>query len=94
MQTKDDPKEELTMKIKANKYNPNEIFKFVRESTGKKQGQFGEDIGKSRHWVQSNELGRTNYLFKDLLKLCDANGIDIYTVSKDENMTIPKKSNQ
>lgn len=84
-QENDKNKGEDLMQIKANKYNPNEVFKFIRESTGKKQEEFGKDIGRSRHWVQSNELGRTNFMFKDLLALCEANGIDIYIVSKDES---------
>ena len=72
------------MKIKANDYNPSEIIKFMRESTSKKQEEFGQDIGKSKDWVQSNELGRTNYKFKDLLDLANKNDIDIYIINKNE----------
>lgn len=73
------------MKIRANDYKANEIFKFMRESTNKKQSEFGKDIGKSKDWVQSNELGRCNYKFKDLLDLANKNNIEIYIIDKDEN---------
>ena len=73
------------MKIRANDYKANEIFKFMRESTNKKQREFGEDIGKSKDWVQSNELGRLNFKFKDFLELANKNNIEIYIIDKDEN---------
>lgn len=73
------------MKIRANDYKANEIFKFMGESTNKKQSEFGKDIGKSKDWVQSNELGRYNYKFKDLLDLANKNNIEIYIIDKDEN---------
>lgn len=70
------------MQIKGNDYKPNEILKFIRESTNKTQGEFAKSINKSKDWQQSNELGRTNYLFKDLLELCNKNNIEILFVEK------------
>lgn len=69
------------MEIKANDYEPNEILKFIRQSTGKTQKEFGQDISKSKDWVQSNEIGRSDYKFKDLLELAKKNDIEIHIIS-------------
>lgn len=65
------------MKIVANKFEPKDLIKFIREYTGKTQKDFAEDINKSKDWEQSNELGRSNYYFKDLLDICKKNNLDI-----------------
>ncbi len=72
------------MDIKASDYKANEILRFVRQSTGKTQKQFGEDINKSKDWVQSNEIGRSDYKFKDLLEIAKKNDIEIRIISKEE----------
>lgn len=51
------------MKLNANKYKPNEILKFMRESANMTQKEFAESIGKSKDWQQSNEYGRNKLLF-------------------------------
>ena len=71
------------MKINANKYDANDIIKIIREWTNKTQKEFGNDIGKSNEWVKANERGKTNYYFKDLLKICKKNNINII-ISKNE----------
>ena len=68
------------MQLKGNNYKPNEILKFIREASNKTQKEFAEQINKSKDWQQSNELGRANYLFKDLLELCNKNNIEILFV--------------
>jgi len=70
------------MQLKGNNYKPNEILKFIREASNKTQKEFAEQINKSKDWQQSNELGRANYLFKDLLELCNKNNIEILFVEK------------
>ena len=70
------------MKFKANDYKPNEILKFIRQSTDLTQKEFGESINKSEDWCQSNELGRANYYFKDLLELANKHNIEIYVIKK------------
>lgn len=72
------------MKIKANDYNSNEIVKIIREWTGLTQQQFGETIHRSKHTIQSMELGRNNIYLHTLLDIAAQHGIDI---------TIEKKSN-
>ena len=71
------------MKIRANDYEPNEIMRFMRESLDLTQKDFAKSINKSEHWCQSNELGRSNYYFKDLLKLAKEYNMEIYIVKKD-----------
>lgn len=82
------------MIIKASDYSENEIMRFIRESTGKTQKEFGSDIGKSKDWVQSNELGRSEYKFKDLKKLAKANNIEIYIMDKSETPVFYKVKKQ
>lgn len=71
------------MDFKANDYEPGEVLRFIRQSTGKTQKEFGKDIKKSKDWVQSNELGRSDYKFKDLLELAKINKIEIRVSSKE-----------
>lgn len=69
------------MKINANKYEPKDIIKIIREWTNKTQKDFGKDINKTNEWVKANESGKTNFYFKDFLELCKKNNINI-TISK------------
>ena len=69
------------MKIKANDYNPNEIVKIIREWTGLTQEQFGQAIHRSRHTVQSMELGRCNVYLHTLLDMASQYGLNI-TIEK------------
>ena len=71
------------MKINANKYEPKDINKIIREWTNKTQKDFGKDINKTNEWVKANESGKTNFYFKDFLELCKKNNIDI-TISKNK----------
>jgi len=79
------------MDIKANDYEPKDILKFIRQSAGKTQKEFANDIGKSKDWVQSNEIGRSDYKFKDLMELANKNNIEIRIKSKDEKNTSKNK---
>ena len=71
------------MKLNASKYETKDIIKIIREWTNKTQKEFGKDINKSNEWVKANEAGKTNYYFKDLLKLCKENNINII-ITKNE----------
>lgn len=71
------------MKLKANNYKPDEILRFMREATDLTQKEFAKKINKSEHWQQSNELGRSNYYFKDFLEIANKNNFEIIIVKKD-----------
>jgi len=65
------------MEINVKNFKANEVMRFIRESTGLTQIEFAKRIGKSRDWQQSNESGRSNYYFNDLLKIAKLYDIDI-----------------
>lgn len=71
------------MKIKANEYAANEVLKFIRQNTNLTQKEFANKLKKSSAWQQSNELGRANYYFKDLLLIAKTFDLDI--IIKDKN---------
>ena len=72
------------MKIVANKYRANEIFRMIRENSGKTQKEFGKEINRSKSAIQYYEYGERNYDFELLLK-----------IAKNENLiiTIETKKN-
>lgn len=72
------------MKINANKYEPKDIIKIIREWTNLTQTDFGKLIGKSSEWVKANERGKTNYYFKDFLELAKKNNINIIITKEKE----------
>ena len=53
------------MRLVANKYTEAEVMKIMREWTGKKQKDFGKDLGLSRMTVQGYERGIRKYTFGD-----------------------------
>ena len=70
------------MEFKANNYKPNEILRFMREATNLTQEEFAKRINKSKDWQQSNEYGRSNYYFKDLMSLANEFGFEIKIIKK------------
>jgi len=70
------------MILNTKKYKPNEILKFMREATNLTQKEFAESINKSKDWQQSNEYGRSNYYFKDLVEIAEIHGFEIKITKK------------
>ena len=75
-------KGEVKMIIRANTYKPNEILKFIRQNSNLTQKEFADKIGKSYAWQQSNEIGRANYYFKDLLDIVEQFNLEIIIQEK------------
>lgn len=73
------------MQIIVNEYQPNEIIKFIRQNTGLTQKEFAKSIQKSKDWQQSNELGRTNYYFKDLMEIAKIYNLEIIIRNKKDS---------
>lgn len=69
------------MKIKANDYKDYEIIKIIREWTELTQKQFSETIHRSRHTLQSMELGRSGIYLQTLLDIANIHGLTI-TIEK------------
>lgn len=72
------------MYIKATDYKPNEIYKFIRQATNKTHEQIAKEMGKTVDWSKSNEAGRSNFKFKDILELCKKNNIEVLFIEKDK----------
>lgn len=70
------------MKIVANNYRANEIFKMIREYTGKTQKEFGDLINRSKTCIQYYEYGQRNFDFELLLKIAKEEDLIITIESK------------
>lgn len=63
-------------------HTPNNLLRFIRESTSKTQKEFAKDIGKTNDWSYTNEAGTSNYYANDLFELANINKFDIEVLSK------------
>lgn len=72
------------MKITANNYKSNEIFKMIREYTGKTQKEFGESINRTKTAIQYYEYGQRNFDFELLLQIAQKEGLIITIESKNK----------
>lgn len=70
------------MEIKGNKYEANEILKFIRQNTNLTQKEFAKRINKSEDWQYSNEKGRSRYYFSDLLEIAKEYNLEIIIKDK------------
>lgn len=70
------------MKLIANKYEPKEIFRIVREWTENTQEELGKEMGKKgRAWAKNIESGKSRFYFSDFLELAKKYNI-IITIEK------------
>ena len=70
------------MKLIANDYNPNEVFKIVREWTEKTQEELSKEMGKAgRTWAKEIESGKNRFYFQDFMTICNKYGIKV-TIEK------------
>ena len=69
------------MKKQLNKYKANEIIKIIRQNTKLTQEEFAKKINKSRHTVQSYELGRNKMSLDTFLETI--NKFDLKITIKD-----------
>ncbi len=64
------------MKLIANEYEPNEIFKIIRERTNLTQEELGKSMNKKgRSWVKFIENGKNRFYFNDFLEILKKNNI-------------------
>lgn len=73
------------MRIILDKYEPKEIIKFVRQSTGLTQEKFGKKIGKSKDTIQSYELGRNRMYLNDFIDITKQFNLQIIIEEKQKN---------
>lgn len=69
------------MKIVVNDYKEQEVMKILREWSGKKQPDFGNDIGLSGIAIQGYEKSTRRYTFETLMKVAKKYGYPI-TIEK------------
>ena len=69
------------MKIVANEYKAKDVMRIMREWSGKKQADFGKDIGLSGMTIQGYERGVRRYTFETLMKVAKKYGYTI-TIEK------------
>ena len=70
------------MRIIANDYRANEVFKMIREYTGKTQEEFGYQIKRSKTAIQYYEYGQRNFDFELLLEICKKENLIVKIESK------------
>lgn len=70
------------MRIIANNYRADEVFKFIREYSGKTQKEFGKQINRSKTTIQYYEYGQRNYDFELLLEIAKKENLNIIIESK------------
>ncbi len=69
------------MKLVANNYEANDIFKIIREWTNLTQADFAKSIDRSTRTVQDYEAGLTKYSMKMLLDIAKKYNLKI-TIEK------------
>ena len=69
------------MRFKLKDYKTNEALRMIREWTGLTQGEFAKTINKSRHTVQSWELGRSVPSLTTFYEVAKKHNLDV-TVEK------------
>ena len=70
------------IKIDANKYKANEVFKFIRQGLDKTQEELAKDIGISKSSIEKYEYGTVNYTFELLVRIAHKYNLKI-TIEKD-----------
>ena len=72
------------MRIVANNFKANEIFKMIRENSGKTQKEFGKEINRTAHAIQYYEYGQRNFDFELLLKIAQKENLNIIIERKNQ----------
>lgn len=71
------------MKIVANHYKANEIFKFIRQGLGLTQEEMAKKLKISKSSIEKYEYGTTNYNFETLQKIAKIFNLKI-TIEEDK----------
>jgi len=75
------------MKIIANDYEPKDIIKIIREWSNQTQEEFGSTIHRSKHNIQSMELGRNNIYLHTLLEIAGKHDL-IISIEKRQSINL------
>ena len=72
------------MKIVANEYKSNEVFRFLRQSLNLTQEELAKKIGASKSSIEKYEYGTSNYTFETMLKIAQKCGLQIIITKEKE----------
>lgn len=70
------------MKLIANEYKTNELFKFLRQNLELSQEELAEAIKVSKSSIEKYEYGTVNYSFETLIKIANKFNLKI-TIEKE-----------
>ncbi len=70
------------MKIRANEYKTNEIFKFIRQGLNLTQNELAKKINTSKSSIEKYERGLNNYTFETLVKIAKEYDLEIIIQNK------------
>lgn len=71
------------MKFIANKYEPKDIIKIIREWTELSQKEFGKNLNRSRDSINNIENGRNRIFLNDFIDMCKYYKVKITLEKKD-----------
>lgn len=72
------------MKIVANNYKSNEVFKMVREYTGLTQTELAKELNRrSYHGIKNIERGTNKFYFDTLMEIIKKHNLEL--IIKDKN---------
>ena len=72
------------MKLNANDYKANEIFKFLRQGLNLTQDELAKKVGISKSSIEKYEYGTCNYTFETLLKIAKIFDLEIIISEKEK----------
>ena len=73
------------MRINANKYKSNEVFKMVREYTGLTQTELALELNrKSYHGIKKIENGTNKFYFDTLMEVLKKHNLEMIITDKKE----------
>ena len=73
----------VNMKIIANKYKSNEVFKMVREYTGLTQTELAMELNrKSYHGIKKIENGSNKFYFDTLMEILNNHNLELIITDK------------
>ena len=74
------------MKIIANKYQANEIFRMVREYTGLTQTELAKELNrKSYHGIKKIENGTNRFYFDTLMQIIKKHNLELIIQEKNNS---------
>jgi transcriptional regulator with XRE-family HTH domain len=73
-----------TMRVNLKEYGKGNFMKFIRESTGLTQKEFGELINRSERTIQEYESGSINFTSDVLEEIIKKTNINIIAETKEQ----------